>query len=138
MSQLIVIQQALPQQACSFLAWSVVDSVADVHSCATHFHVHSQLPNSSRKRWFPCPSEPQYIYLGSVFSNHNVCFMGSETTSLRMLCLTSQRWYTDGTVKCFNGGHAPLGLLAIFTLAVCLAIIPLSLAYITAKLRVSM
>jgi hypothetical protein len=45
------------------------------------------------------------------------------------------RWYIDGTVKCFNGGHAPLGLLAIFTLAVCLAIIPLSLAYITAKLR---
>ena len=48
-----------------------------------------------------------------------------------------QRWYIDGSVKCFNDKHAPLGLLAIFILFLCIAIIPLSLAYITAKLRVS-
>ena len=63
--------------------------------------------------------------------------MVRETTEdARPVIVSPQRWYIDGSVKCFNGGHAPLALLAIFVLAVCVAIIPLSLGYITAKLHV--
>ena len=35
----------------------------------------------------------------------------------------------SGNVKCFTGGHAALGLLAIIILTLCVAVIPLSLAY---------
>lgn len=43
----------------------------------------------------------------------------------------TQRWYVDGSVQCFRGGHAPLGLLAILVLFLSLAIIPITvlLAY---------
>ena len=52
-------QQALPQETLSFMAQSMVDSVADVHSHSAQFHVHSQLPHSSWKRWLPCPSKTE-------------------------------------------------------------------------------
>ena len=35
-----------------------------------------------------------------------------------------QRWFVDGSVQCFAGGHVPLGLLAILVLLVCLTLIP--------------
>ena len=40
-----------------------------------------------------------------------------------------QHWYISGSVKCFQGGHAPLGLLAILILAFCVTLIPLVLVY---------
>ena len=42
----------------------------------------------------------------------------------------------DGTVQCFTGGHAALGLLAIVTLGLSVAIIPLSLLYTAGILQV--
>ena len=36
-----------------------------------------------------------------------------------------QRWYINGEVKCFQGSHAPLALLAIIVLALCVTVIPL-------------
>ena len=34
-----------------------------------------------------------------------------------------QRWYIDGTVKCFTGGHAALAVFAILVLGLCAALI---------------
>ena len=48
-----------------------------------------------------------------------------------------QHWYINGNIKCFTGGHAPLGLLAIVLLALCLSIIPLPLMYSLGWLQVS-
>lgn len=42
----------------------------------------------------------------------------------------------NGNIKCFNGGHIALGLLAILALGLCVAIIPLSFTYIMGWLRV--
>ena len=117
--------QAIPQKTCSFVARRrpVVDSFIDVHSRTIHINDNPQLPLSSGKGRLICACEsiPMNLHIHVLYI-HISYF---------------QRWYIDGNVKCFNGGHAPLGLLAIFTLAICVAIIPLSLAYITAKLHVS-
>ena len=59
-----------------------------------------------------------------------------HTIAVCVVVVLLQRWYIDGTVKCFNGGHAPLGILAILVLGLCVAIIPLSLVYITATVHV--
>ena len=37
----------------------------------------------------------------------------------------TQRWYINGEVKCFQGPHAALALLAIVVLTLCIALIPL-------------
>ena len=37
--------------------------------------------------------------------------------------LYTQRWYVDGTVECFTGGHAALAVFAILVLAVCVIVI---------------
>lgn len=50
--------------------------------------------------------------------------------------LSLQRWFLNGQVKCFTGGHLPLALLAILVLLVCLALIPLTAAVATERLRV--
>ena len=34
-----------------------------------------------------------------------------------------QRWYIDGTVECFTGGHAALAVFAILVLGLCAVII---------------
>ena len=34
-----------------------------------------------------------------------------------------QRWYIDGTVECFTGGHAALAVFAILVLGLCAALI---------------
>ena len=47
-----------------------------------------------------------------------------------------QRWYVNGNVRCFNGGHIPLGLLAIVALGFCLSIIPITLIYSAGWLQV--
>ena len=47
-----------------------------------------------------------------------------------------QRWYINGNVKCFSGGHIPLGLLAIVVLGFCLSIIPITLIYSVGWLQV--
>lgn len=45
------------------------------------------------------------------------------------------RWYINGNVRCFQGGHAPLGLLALLVLGCCVALIPLSVLLALGKLR---
>lgn len=39
----------------------------------------------------------------------------------------SQRWFLDGEVQCFTGGHLLLSLLAVAVLVFCIALIPLTL-----------
>lgn len=36
----------------------------------------------------------------------------------------TQRWYVNGDIRCFTGGHVPLAMFAILILALCLLIIP--------------
>lgn len=38
-----------------------------------------------------------------------------------------QRWFIDGSVLCFRGTHAPLGILALFILFICVMAIPVTL-----------
>ena len=45
-----------------------------------------------------------------------------------------QRWYIDGTVKCFTGGHAALAVLAIIILGLCAALIVVVAAITLEKL----
>lgn len=54
-----------------------------------------------------------------------------------VICSASpQRWYVNGNIKCFSGGHIALGLLAILVLGLCVTLIPLSFTYIMGWLRV--
>ena len=47
-----------------------------------------------------------------------------------------QRWYVDGDIQCFTGGHIPLALFAMLTLALCVAIVP-TLVIVSLKVNVS-
>lgn len=38
-----------------------------------------------------------------------------------------QRWFIDGEVHCFTGGHLPLALLAMAVLLLCFLLIPLTI-----------
>ena len=40
-----------------------------------------------------------------------------------------QRWYVNGNVECFSGGHIILGVLAIVVLIFCILLIPLVFVY---------
>ena len=44
------------------------------------------------------------------------------------------RWHLNGNVRCFNGTHIPLGLLAIFVLFCCVALIPICILVSLKKL----
>ena len=47
---------------------------------------------------------------------------------------TVPRWHLNGNVRCFNGTHIPLGLLAIFVLFCCVALIPICILVSLKKL----
>ena len=47
-----------------------------------------------------------------------------------------QRWFVDGTVKCFTGGHVALAVFAILVLMMCMALIIIMTAIVLRKLRV--
>ena len=46
-----------------------------------------------------------------------------------------QRWYIDGTVECFTGGHAALAVFAILVLGLCVALIVVVAAIAVEKLN---
>ena len=46
-----------------------------------------------------------------------------------------QRWYIDGTVECFTGGHAALAVFAIIILGLCAALIVVVTAITMEKLK---
>ena len=46
-----------------------------------------------------------------------------------------QRWYIDGTVECFTGGHAALAVFAIIILGLCAALIVVVAAITMEKLK---
>ena len=48
-----------------------------------------------------------------------------------------QRWFVDGTVECFTGGHAALAVFAILILAICVILIMLVAVIAMGHLRVS-
>ena len=48
-----------------------------------------------------------------------------------------QRWYINGEVKCFEGPHAALALLAIVVLTVCVVLIPLMSIVAFGKIQVN-
>ena len=57
---------------------------------------------------------------------------------LQYICsMYIQRWFVDGTVECFTGGHAALAVFAILILAVCIIVIVLVAVIAMGKLRVS-
>ncbi len=48
-----------------------------------------------------------------------------------------QRWFIDGSVHCFHQGHAPMGLLAILVLILCVSTIVIIVLYSLRWLEVS-
>ena len=40
-------------------------------------------------------------------------------------CHNPQRWFVDGNIECFTGGHIPLSLLAIAVLVLTVTLVPL-------------
>ena len=48
-----------------------------------------------------------------------------------------QRWYIDGTVECFTGGHAILASFAILVLIVCIVLIATVMAIVMGKPEVA-
>ncbi len=59
-----------------------------------------------------------------------------------VLCLCSihfylQHWFVKGNVNCFHNWHAPLGILAIFTLIFCVSIIVIIITYALHWMEVS-
>ena len=53
------------------------------------------------------------------------------------LFFSLQRWYVDGSVRCFTGGHLPLAIMAILTLMICLLLIIFVTAVVLKKIKVS-
>ena len=47
-----------------------------------------------------------------------------------------QRWYIDGTVECFTGGHAALAVFAILVLGLCATLIVVVAAIAMGKVKV--
>ena len=55
-----------------------------------------------------------------------------------LLCIYMlQRWFVDGTVKCFTGGHLPLAIVAILILIVYVLLVTFVIALILKKIKVS-
>ncbi len=48
-----------------------------------------------------------------------------------------QHWFVSGNVQCFHNWHAPLGILAIFTLIFCVSIIAIIVIYALHWMEVS-
>ena len=48
-----------------------------------------------------------------------------------------QRWYIDGTVECFTGGHTILASFAILVLIVCIVLIATVMAIVMGKPEVA-
>ncbi len=48
-----------------------------------------------------------------------------------------QQWFVSGNIKCFHGWHAPLGILAILSLAFCVSIVGIIVVYSFKWLEVS-
>ncbi len=48
-----------------------------------------------------------------------------------------QHWFVSGNVQCFHNWHAPLGVLAIFTLIFCVSIIVIIVIYALQWMEVS-
>ena len=50
--------------------------------------------------------------------------------------LFTQRWYIDGTVECFTGGHGALAIFAILILGLCTVLIVAVAAITMEKLNI--
>ena len=48
-----------------------------------------------------------------------------------------QRWCVDGTVKCFEGGHLPLAIVAILILIFYVLLVSFVIAVVLKKIKVS-
>ena len=66
--------------------------------------------------------------------------------SIAMLCViyvhlvtvcSIQRWFVDGTVNCFTGGHLPLAIVAILILIFHMILVAFVIALILKKVKVS-
>ena len=53
----------------------------------------------------------------------------------KMLLL--QRWFVDGSVQCFTGGHLPLAIVAILILMCYMVLIIFVMAVVLKKVKVS-
>ena len=88
----------------------------------------------------------------SLFRGANVCFhyyyrevlflgvlndivLLLNCTLLPPLPLSLQRWFVNGEVECFTGGHVALGLLAILVLLVSLLLIPFVFLLATGRVK---
>ena len=47
-----------------------------------------------------------------------------------------QRWFVDGTVNCFEGGHLPLAILAIVILTFYILVVSFIIAVVLKKIKV--
>ena len=89
-----------------------------------------------------------YIITVIITSSHKCSFatvvyviistMSTDYFSLYwLLHILLQRWFVDGTVKCFEGGHLPLAILAMRILIFYVLIVSFIIAVVLRKIKVS-
>ena len=80
-----------------------------------------------------CPSITDTI--GTTSAVSDVWDRKKVTLVLMNFPSLPQRWYVNGEVKCFTGGHIPLALLAILVLLAAALLIPLTAVLSTGPWR---
>ncbi len=63
-----------------------------------------------------------------------LCYTCVEYTSINFYL---QHWFVSGNVHCFHNWHAPLAILAIFTLIFCVSIVVIIVIYALHWMEVS-
>ena len=71
-----------------------------------------------------------------VFYMHEQLRVATKFSCQMELFYFTQRWYVDGTVECFTGGHAALAVFAITILGLCAALIVIMVAITMGKVKV--
>ena len=77
----------------------------------SYLHVYLKLSicSSQRRQVWACKYKHTYIYT----------YIHTYT----------QRWYIDGSIQCFSGGHIPLSMVAILMISALVAFIPMTLVF---------
>ena len=66
-----------------------------------------------------------------------VCIFELDHYVDRCYSIFMQRWFVDGSVKCFTGGHLPLAIVAILILMFYILLIAFVTATAMKKIKVS-
>ena len=114
--------------------------IIDTHmTCTHHTHTHSHTHTHTH-------TYTHTLHSYALTHTHTYTFTHTHThththlhTHTHMHTHTLiQRWFIDANIKCFAyGGHAPLGLLAIAVLLICVLLIPTAVLFSLGKIQVN-